>query len=166
MFPLPKPKSRSDALVGSICLLVSLIIYFIIIPRTVPSETAAIWAGHPLYQQPNIIPKIWTTIMIFSSLFLLVQSFISLDAKTKTTMEEVYKDFKENYFSVAVLIGVIILFILLLPVIGFLFSGIIFLAISMWWFGYRSYLKTIVFSIAGSVVIYFFFVKVLNVLFP
>lgn len=171
---IPSPKSRFDAMVGFICLFISFIILAVIIPNYVPQETAAIWTGHPLYQRPDLIPRIWSIIMLLSSLFLLIQSFFIENLNVKEEEIDNYKIFFKNnlvkikkyYIPVLIYLLILIIFIRIFPIIGFWPSGILFLIFGMIWFGYKDYIKVVLFSIIGGTAIYLLLANVLGVIFP
>lgn len=160
-----RPRCWSDFLVGVTGLLMSLFIYFYLIPTTITQSAARIWMSHPLFQRADIVPRLWTSIIFGSAFIILIQSFISPKENQKSR-EAFYQDLKESYLSMGVLFGIILLFILLLPIIGFILSSMIFLSLAIWWYGYQNIVMVLITSAITSFLLFFFFTRVLNVIFP
>lgn len=154
-----KVKNIHDCIIGSFGILVSLVIYFIIIPVTVLPLEKVNSMFSPIVQRTDLVPKIWTVFLIIGSIGLLIESLLVTEPQKNKKI-----DFKE-IFLVGALSSVIVVYISLLPIAGFIFTSTICLVTSLWLFGYRNIIKSILFSILINVVVYLFLVNFIHVTF-
>jgi len=150
-------KNIRDFIVGCVILVVSLVIYFVIIPATIPSLEKIDSYTSLITQQANYVPKIWTFVLIICSSGLLIESLM---VSSSCKNEKIY--LKEILYVVA-LLSIMISYIILLPRAGFLFTSTICLITSLCLFDYKHIKKLVLFSIIFNIVLFFILKNLLYV---
>src|SRR5699024_3165049 len=110
---------------------------------------------------PRFFPKLILILLVVLSVSLLIKGIISLKTE-KTSIKFNLK----KILRVAIYIVLLIAYINLFFITGFIFSTIIFLIIAQYLFGMRSWLKLIVISIVTPIILYYFFTGLFNIPLP
>jgi len=155
--------NKQDFVLGVLGCLTGLLLFLVIIPHTIGVANKAGWLAHPLFSKADFAPKLWTALLLISSVFILIGSFKKPGPKGNTTEK---KFEKSAFLSMLVLLGIMICFYCLFYVIGFLADSILCLLCAMWWFGYRNIVKSGLISVICSVIVYFVFTKLMYVPLP
>ena len=172
-------ESVRDSLVACVGIVFAIIVYFIVIPKTI---IARVVIGHKMpggavVSNPEFMPRLWTIVIAGSSFLVLLENLWSLrknaeDGKIRLEcfgkyFSDARKAFIGNisvYLHVAGLLVLMILYTYLLGGIGFIFSTAICLIIALWIFGYRKILGIIIIDAVYVVVIYFTLTRLLYVI--
>lgn len=143
---------NNDRLSGLIVLFSSLVLFFFIIPAGVETNAGCPAAG----LSPAFMPKLIALIMGFLSFLMVIKS------GTKESLS------RQRMFSRNMLVTVLIfiLYIILVPRLGYLVSSIIFLPVILVFFGTRSWVIILPLSIILPVLLYWFFSRVMFVMLP
>ncbi len=159
-----------DAIIGILGVIVGFIIYFWVIPNTI---VPLIGMGHRLQggsivQLPDYMPKVWTAVLLVSSIVLLIENLQGL--KKNITEEESLPKYFNKFINnlkktiitnrttglyVGALLVVMILYIILLPIIGYIFSTALCLTLSLWLYGFRNIIRVVIFNIVFIFSVYF-----------
>ena len=172
-------ESIRDSIVAGIGIVFSVIVYFIIIPKTI---VARVTMGHKMpggavVSNAEIMPRIWTIVIFIASILTFFESFIRLRQNTEDRrarleyygryFSSVKEAFIENISAVLHIAGLVVLMIIysyLMGRVGFIISTAMCLAVSLWLFGYRKIILVIVIDAVYVVVIYFVLTRLLYVI--
>ena len=135
--------------------------YFILIP-TIPLgiDTDAELG----FFSPRVFPKVITALIAILSVFLGINAFKSKMNKTETESES-----RENvsaYSGAGIVLAVGFIYTYMLDWIGYTLSTPIVLAFYLKFFGAKNWIKIALISILTTVLLYFFFGKILKVMLP
>lgn len=114
---------------------------------------------------PRVYPRAVFTMLMLCGAIILVRTLIKVLPRGKQPDEELEKLVDIHLVKVAATIVLMVLYIVALRAIGFLFATPGFLFLSMLLFGERKWLRMVIISVVGSVVLYLFFVQLMNVRF-
>lgn len=156
-------RNKKDFVVGILGCITGLLLFLVIIPNTIGVADRAGWLAHPLFSKADFAPKLWTALLLISSVFILIGSFKEPEQKGNKT-ERKFK--KSDLLSNLVLLAIMICFYQMFYVIGFLADSILCLLSAMWWFGYRNILKSGLISVLCSGIVYIVFTKFMYVPLP
>lgn len=92
-----------------------------------------------------------------------VRTLIKMMKKDEGVQALLNKVTEMHLVKVAVVVALMIIYIIALKAVGFLLTTPVFLFVSMWFFGERNWKKVAIISIAGTLVLYLFFVEFMNV---
>lgn len=112
--------------------------------------------------QPSTYPRILFTAVLCFGLFILGRTLFRVLVKKAEAME-VKLDL--HLLGVFAAVAALLIYILAMQYIGFLIATPIYLFVSMLIFGERNWLRMAIISVAGSVVLYLFFVQFMGVQF-
>jgi len=112
--------------------------------------------------QPSTYPRILFTAVMLFGLFILGRTLFQVLVKKAATMEV---KLNLQLLGVFASVAALLIYILALQYIGFLIATILYLFVSMAIFGERRWLCMAIISVAGSVVLYLFFVQFMGVQF-
>jgi len=150
-------KEKKNSLIGIGFLVFTLIVYFALIPWQVyvPSGTK----GTAL--SPEFFPKLITGVLALLSLLLIfAPGAPSKDVEKKEKVDLIP-------FRVAIMIIFFVVYVfILIPIIGFLPSSIVFLALLTWYTGMQDWKKIIFFSISIPLLFFYIFKLWASVPFP
>ncbi|WP_078544727.1 tripartite tricarboxylate transporter TctB family protein [Litchfieldia alkalitelluris] len=116
---------------------------------------------------PSFFPRIILFLIVMLSLYLLVKSFLKKDESEKVVV--MVKTYVKEHYQVLVMIGIFFLYILLIPMIGFLISSIFFLFITFTLLRpkkVKSLFANAIVAIALSISIQYVFQQMLNIYLP
>lgn len=159
-------KNKRDFLIGCIFLIgaVAAIIYAQL--NIGESELTVARGSMAPESYPNFI--LWA-MMVFSLLLMGSNIRFSSDASSRSEPAQPQKitaDKKIANMRAAGGIGLTALYIVLLPLVGYIASSIVMLIAFIWLFGGRNLKVSIPLSVGLSVALYFFFAKVMDILMP
>ena len=167
-----------DIIVGSLGVIIGSIIYFVIIPATIilnkAGEINASSLSQGIARLPDFMPKLWTVILIFSSIFILLKSLHAL--KTERRMEDskhqtinLITNLKTYFSTTAIpfiaLLCIMILYTILLPIAGYIITTAVCLSSSSWLFGYRKIIPLVILNVVFIFSTYTVLVRFLYVTF-
>lgn len=159
-------KNKRDFVIGSISLVaaVAAIIYAQI--NTGESGLTVARGSMSPTSYPNFI---LSALMVFSLLLMGANIRFSSDAPTKgapAKPQKITVDKRTANLRAAGGIGLTALYIVLLPLVGYIASSIVMLIMFIWLFGGRNLRVAIPLSVGLSLALYFFFAKVMDILMP
>ena len=109
-------------------------------------------------------PRILFTATLLLGAVILVRTLLKLFVLKKDT-DELERVIDFHLSGVAGIVALLVFYIIIMEVVGFLIATPIFLFLSMLVFGERKWLRMAIISVVGSVVLYLFFVQLLGVQF-
>lgn len=152
-----KGKERKNRIIGIGVFILTLIVYFVLIPWQVYVPSGV--KGTAL--SPEFFPKLITGVLALLSLLLIfVPGAPSGEIEKKEKLDLIP-------FRVAIMIILFVVYVfILIPIIGFLPSSIIFLALFTWYAGTQDWKKIMFFSISIPLVFFYIFKLWASVPFP
>lgn len=110
----------------------------------------------------RIFPNILTVLLIILSIVMILQglNIISSPKKIKSGIN------KREIFYLSSIAIILILYIILMNIVGFIPVTIIFLISGMWYLGYRKWWKNILIAVIGVIFIYYIFTQIMYVPLP
>jgi putative tricarboxylic transport membrane protein len=143
-----KTKLNVDVITGICILIISAIMFFL---------TVEFAEGVSL--GPEAFPRLITTIMAITGILILLQGIRNIDVfKTKII--------KEDLARIAVLVLAAVVYLCLLPNIGYIISTILMLFVALLCFLNKNKKRIILTSLLVPIMIYVIFTKMLNVRLP
>lgn len=114
---------------------------------------------------PRVYPRAVFTMLMLCGAVILIRTLMKTLPRGKRFNEGLEQMVDIHLVKVAATIVLMVLYIFALRAIGFLLATPVFLFLSMLLFGERKWLRMIIISVVGSVVLYLFFVQLMNVRF-
>lgn len=110
---------------------------------------------------PVVYPRAVFTVIILCAAIILIRLLL----KIKTPTDEMERVIDIRILKTFGTVALMVIYIFAMSKIGFLFTTPVFLFLSMLFFGERKWLRMAVISVAGTAVLYLFFVYVMHVRF-
>lgn len=161
--PIKSRLNSKGVITGIVSLLIGLIIWFVIIPKTILIKGQA---PEHFYWNPQFLPRLWTLIIILCSLGIIYEELFKVPDEAVEIIEKpnLWEYFKENYQPLVMLI-IMISFVYLVPLIGYLPTiALVFLA-TLLCYGYFNIRNIIILMLIVPITLNYFFVNILNVYF-
>lgn len=147
-------EKQGNLVFGSILLILSIIMFFIIIPKYI-SLKAGVIVG------PEFFPKVATIVVGLGGLLLVISSIPGL----KGAGEKFEFNIKEHSGQIIFFVSAL-LYVSAIKLLGFIIASLIYLFLTLWFFGARKISRNIIITIAYIAVVYLVFVKGLRISFP
>lgn len=142
---------KADIVLSGLTLLLSLYVFV---------ETAQFPQDQVLLVGPAFFPRLLAGSMAILALNLLFQALKGKSTKAPTFNAQ------GGVQRLLLTLLVLVIYIVLLPKLGFIVAGVLFLLVLMFLFGLRKYLIILFSSIAVTVAVYFTFHNLLNIALP
>lgn len=110
---------------------------------------------------PSFFPKLIITLLMIASFFLVVNTILKWKASKETLQLN-----KNLLLTILLFSGVLVVYILLFFITGFIISTIIFLLIAQFIFGVRKPLLLVGISVILPVILFFIFTQAFNIPLP
>ena len=108
---------------------------------------------------PSTFPKLIAIVMIACGLLLAVQSVLFKNVPK-------FEWNRNSFFRVLILAALLVVYLILMPRVGFIICTIVLIAAALWLFEMRDIKLLAILSVVCPVVLYFLFAKLLNVPLP
>ncbi|MCI8660119.1 MAG: hypothetical protein HFG54_07730 [Lachnospiraceae bacterium] len=153
-------------LAGIVFLMISAVIGFYMIPKTIKGS-----AGTGIANNPRIFPAIYTICLAGASLLLFFMGLKEcLKHKERLRSEPIKRElvrlFLLDSLSLIIFAGLSVIFCVLAPLLGFFFSGFLVMAAAAFYLGNRGIRWVILFPAVFMVLLWLVFVVLLSVRFP
>jgi hypothetical protein len=149
---------QQNIISGGIIALISIIVYFIIIPMEVKLKPDA-------KVGPEFFPKLAVfTIGVMALIYVIIQ-VRNLRAAQVSFKDGLMFNVKE-YTAHIIFIAMTVLFLILTRYLGFAISAVLFLISLLFFFGSKGALKNIIIAVLYGITVYYVFSNVLKVRFP
>jgi type III secretory pathway component EscV len=154
-----------DLIIGVIGAVSGLLIYFVVIPKTIHVRHSVLVAT-TYFSDSAFVPKIWSALIFFFSLGIIYES-LSKGDQVKSLEDQIDKQaLKETTVYVLGILLVSSAFVALLPRLGYRICSMLLLGICMWIYGCRSLPVLGTFSIIIPLALHVLFKQYLYVIFP
>lgn len=114
---------------------------------------------------PKVYPRAVFTFILICGAIILIRTLIKMIRAKDHPDPESEQVVYVGIVKVAAVVVLMVLYIFALQAIGFLFSTPVFLFLSMLLFGERRWIRMVIISLVGSLLLYLFFVRLMNVRF-
>lgn len=143
-------------------LIMGLVIQFWIIPTTIQVYNNPFMTASPLVQNGRVMPSLYASLIIISGLTLLIQQIRRYFAhKTKPLEQISFKEMMEETGPAVIYVAIVICFILLLPLIGYMLSTFLSLIALYATYAYDNKINIVISCIVLPVGLYYIFTKFL-----
>jgi len=151
-------KEQKNVIAGTFFTLISIILYFFIIPMQVKLKANAEFG-------PEFYPKIIVILIGATALIFTLLEVLKLKATNRSIKDGLSLNIK-NYISHIIFIGATVLFLFIIKYLGFVISAILLLIFLLFHFGSKDMLKNVMLSVIYIIFVYLVFSNVLKVSFP
>lgn len=164
---MEQKRNLGNMIISSFMLLISIIIFFIIIPTQIQNPPQV----KSIFLKPTFAPRVFTILLGVLGLILLLKAILKRKVglfKEEET-EEAYGDEKYTFEKEKLAIFVLficVITVILINYIGIVVSSIFFLVFIMMYFGQKRWLLIILVSVLVPIILFFFFHELANVMLP
>ncbi len=150
----------NDLIVGAVGLLAGLFLWFVFIPETVEIRSEV----HFFFRNPQFIPRLWTLFIMATSIMVVIEALFLTPASEERLKKKIdLSGIMKEFFLVPMLLLVMIGFVYLVPVLGYLPTVAICFVAALLCFGYYKITHVILLGAIIPPAMYYFFVELLNV---
>lgn len=146
-----------DQKVSVVMLVFAIVLYLYIIPTEVEEGTLSSMVS----LQPSFMPKLMSLCLAVLSILLFITS-----AKHKNCPEERKDHQSYSLKRTAICIGLLFSYAYLIEILGYIISTIVAVAVLLYFFGTKNRIELIVIPIGVTLLLYWFFRGVMEVLLP
>lgn len=114
---------------------------------------------------PKVYPRAVFTCILICGAIILIRTLVKMFLKKGNGQEALEQVVNIQVVRVAVTVALMVLYVMALRAFGFLFTTPVFLFLCMLLFGERKWLRMIIISVVGDLVLYLFFVQLMRVRF-
>lgn len=152
-------KKLTDIVYGCVAVLFSLILWFILIPSQVQAKEAVIG-------EVQMFPRVAVIFIGMSGLVLIINRVMGISDKSQIFNLKNYSVNLKLLIKQIVFILVTLLFIKIIPLLGFVVATVLYVFSMLYYFGSKKLVNNIIISISFSFVSYILFSKLFKVGLP
>lgn len=115
---------------------------------------------------PATFPRLSALLIGFAGMMLVLTRLWEMPDKKAVFQKENYGVDKKHLLRQAVFVAAMIAYILLIPVLGFVFASCLFVFAMLYYFGSRALVQNAVASVVFSILVYYLFSKLFQVGLP
>lgn len=150
----------NDLIVGAVGLLAGILLWFVFIPETVVIRSEV----HYFFRNPQFTPRLWTLFILFNSLMVIIEALFLTPTNEERLKKRInLSHIMQEFFLVSLLLLVMVGFVYLVPVLGYLPTVAICFVAALLCFGYYKITHVILLGAVVPPALYYFFVELLNV---
>ncbi|MFZ7130953.1 MAG: tripartite tricarboxylate transporter TctB family protein [Eubacteriales bacterium] len=111
-------------------------------------------------------PQILTSILVIFGLLLIIKSFMKGEKDFIISFRTLYDKNKVVILRIFLFVSALTIYVLMMPILGFITSTIVFLLLSLFICGMKNYVSIVILSILIGFLFYFVFAFAFNVRLP